>query len=78
MPDPLLTVQDIARRYRKTTRTVHHWCRRRWIPFLTTPGGKRFDPERLAAWERTWTTEAQGVPPGCSADHGREHSGRPA
>lgn len=56
-PSPFLLVEDVAKRLRCSTRTVHEMTRLNEIPHFKRPGGRRclFHLDELEAWE-------QGVP----------------
>ncbi len=40
---PLLTTKQLAALLNVTTRTIENYCRRRLIPFVRIPAGRRFD-----------------------------------
>lgn len=49
-PDPLLTVNEVAARFRVNRRTITNWVRQKKLPATRTPGGHyRF---RLSEVER--------------------------
>jgi excisionase family DNA binding protein len=51
---PLLTVEDVARRLRVEVRTVYAMVSQKRIPFRKPPGTNllRFDPEEYLEWEK--------------------------
>lgn len=52
MSEHLLTKKDVAALLRVSPRTVDNWCRDRRIPFITLPGGKRFNPHDIETFLR--------------------------
>ena len=63
---PYLLVEDVARRLRCSTRTIHELTRTNSIPHRRLPGSRRclFRADELEAWENGATLEIRGLPRG--------------
>ena len=63
---PYLLVEDVARRLRCSTRTIHELTRTNSIPHRRLPGSRRclFRTDELEAWESGATLEIRRLPRG--------------
>lgn len=53
----LLTVGEVAERWRLTDETIHRYCRLGVLPYVTLPGGlKRFRLDDIETFERSGPT----------------------
>jgi excisionase family DNA binding protein len=54
----LLTVAEVAERWRLSDETIHRWCRQGALPYVKMPGGlKRFRLDDIESFERSFTDQ---------------------